>query len=181
MSSPKDKDGHEQDFFDGIDATLPGLATGLGEEEKKVPWLRGELESIASDLKHAADKSESDPASAAGPLSQVIERLDGVDARLTKSEVAEVAKNNLLAILREKLEQAEIAISLALDVNLKASVASPTNPGNTPELKDALTVVSPAQRLQVVASLHNGSKYWLAVGGVGPEPFPGLGEEKGCQ
>ena len=26
VESPKDKDGHEQDFFDGIDTTLPGLA-----------------------------------------------------------------------------------------------------------------------------------------------------------
>ena len=42
MSSPKDrdKDGHEQDFFDGIDTTLVGLASKLGDEEKKAPWLR---------------------------------------------------------------------------------------------------------------------------------------------
>src|SRR5437016_7626648 len=39
IESPKDKDGHEQDFFDGIDTTLPGFASGLGEEEKKAPWL----------------------------------------------------------------------------------------------------------------------------------------------
>src|SRR6266478_3545853 len=43
VDSPKDKDGHEQDFFDGIDTTLPGLAARLGEDEKKAPWLRREL------------------------------------------------------------------------------------------------------------------------------------------
>jgi LmbE family N-acetylglucosaminyl deacetylase len=32
VSSPKDKDGHEKDFFDGIDVTLPGLASHLGGE-----------------------------------------------------------------------------------------------------------------------------------------------------
>ena len=51
VDSPKDKDGHEQSFFDGIDTTLPGLASRLGDEEKKVPWLRAELESIAADIK----------------------------------------------------------------------------------------------------------------------------------
>ena len=40
VESPKDKDGHELDFFDGVDTTLPGLASRLGNEEKKVPWLR---------------------------------------------------------------------------------------------------------------------------------------------
>ena len=32
-----DKDGHEKDFFDGMDTTLPGLAARLVIEESKVP------------------------------------------------------------------------------------------------------------------------------------------------
>src|SRR5271168_1368904 len=70
----KDKDGHEQSFFDGIDETLPGLALRLGDEEKKVPWLQADLASVAAAIKHAVDKGESnDPASAAEPLLQVVE------------------------------------------------------------------------------------------------------------
>ena len=42
-----DKDGHEKDFFDGIDTTLPALAARLGAEESKVPRLREELTEIA--------------------------------------------------------------------------------------------------------------------------------------
>src|SRR5208282_2537951 len=61
VESPKDKDGHEQTFFDGIDTTLPGLPSRLGNEEKKVPWLRRELESISAEIKHAADKADDDP------------------------------------------------------------------------------------------------------------------------
>ena len=34
VESPKDKDGHEQDFFDGIDTSLPALATGSGAKRK---------------------------------------------------------------------------------------------------------------------------------------------------
>jgi len=164
VESPKDKDGHEQSFFDGIDTTLSALAARLGGEEKKVPWLRGELESIAAEVKHAADKDESDPNSAADPLSQALQDLDSVTARLSESGVADAAKENLLLILREKREEAQTAVNLALDVSLRASVASLTDPGKTvPAIKDALTVVSPTQNFQVIAKLHNGSKYWLIV------------------
>jgi LmbE family N-acetylglucosaminyl deacetylase len=164
VDSPKDKEGHEQSFFDGIDATLPGLASRLGGEEKKLPWLRSELESIAAEVKHATDKSESDPDSAAAPLSKAIQSLDSVTVRLRSSGVAGGAKKDLLAILLEKRQQAQTALNLALDVTLKATVASLTDPGKTvPGLKDALTVISPAQKFQVIAKLRNGSKYWLIV------------------
>ncbi len=164
VESPKDKDGHEQSFFDGIDETLPGLASRLGEEEKKVPGLRGELESIAAEVKHATDKVESDPSSAADPLSKAVQVLDSVTARLSESGAANAAKEDLLAILREKRDQAQTALGLALGVSLKASVASLADPGKAvPAFKDALTVVSPTQKFQVIAKLHNGSKYWLTV------------------
>ena len=166
MESPKDKDGHEQSFFDGIDTALPGLATRLGDEEKKVPWLRRELESIAAEIKHAADKGDSDPDSAADPLAKAVQSLEDVTARVKNNRVADAAKGDLLAILLEKQQQAQTALNLALDVSLKATVASLTDPGKTvPEFKDALTVVSPTQKFQVIAKLHNGSKYWLIVNG----------------
>ncbi len=164
VESPKDRDGHEQSFFDGIDTTLPGLASRLGEDEKKVPWLREKLESIAAEIKRANDKGDSDPGSAADPLSQAVLGLDSVTARLSESGLTQAAKENLLATLREKQEQAQIALSLALGVSLRASVTSFSGPGKaTPALRDALTVVSPTQQFQVVARLHNGSRDWLIV------------------
>jgi LmbE family N-acetylglucosaminyl deacetylase len=166
VESPRDKDGHEQDLFDGIDTTLPGLAGRLGDEEKKVPWLRRELEAIATELKHAADKSEPDPSGAAVPLSRAIQGLELVDARLAKSDVGDSAKDNLLELIREKVQQSQAGVGLALNLVLNAAVASPAAPGKTlPKLKDALTVVSPTQKFQIIAKLHNGSKYWLDVYG----------------
>ncbi len=76
VDSQKDKDGHEQSFFDGIDTTLSGLASRLGGEEKKVPWLRGELQSINSEIQRAAERMDSDPVDAAEPMTKVVERLD---------------------------------------------------------------------------------------------------------
>ena len=164
VESPKDKDGHEQSFFDGIDTTLPGLAARLGDEEKKVPWLRGELAAITSEIKHASEKSESDPTRAAEPLSKAVQRLDSAIDRLKTSGITDAAKKNVLPILEAKQQEAERAANIAFNVHLEATVASGPDPGKTaPPFKDALTVVSPGQTFQVIARLHNGSDHWLLV------------------
>ncbi len=73
-----DKDGHEQDFFDGIDTSLPGLASRLGAEESKVPWLRPELVEIANHIQDASQRSEKEPSDAAGPLLVALQNLDSL-------------------------------------------------------------------------------------------------------
>jgi len=164
VESPKDKDGHEQDFFDGIDTSLPGLAARLGDEEKKVPWLRGELQSVASEIRRASEKSESDPASAAEPLSKAAISLQEAIDRLRRSGVAEAAQENLLPVLLGRRQLAQRAANTALSLRLEAFVDS--GRGKTaPAFKDALTVVSPGQTFQVAARLHNGSDHWLLVDG----------------
>jgi LmbE family N-acetylglucosaminyl deacetylase len=162
--SPKDKDGHEQGFFDGIDDTLPGQASILGDQENKVPWLRGELKSIASDLSRAAGKSDSDPDAAIDPLSKALLALDMATAHLSESNLPGAIKEHLTAVLGEKLEQAQTAMNLALGVSFRASVPALSGVAqSSPNFKDALTVVSPDQRFQVLAKLHNGSRYALIV------------------
>ena len=165
VASPKDKDGHEQDFFDGIDTTLPGLAARLGDEEKKVPWLRGELDSIDSDVKHAIAKSESDPTDAADPLANAVEKLSSVIDRLTTSAVTDHAKDNVLALLLAKRKEAARAANLAFNIHLEANVGAGADPKIAPPFKDALTVLSPGQAFQVMARLHNGSDHSLLVKG----------------
>ncbi len=71
------KDGHEKSFFDGIDTTWGGLASGLGAEEKKVPRLRQELTEIAKQVEQAASSAKgSDASAAAAPLMKVVRRID---------------------------------------------------------------------------------------------------------
>jgi LmbE family N-acetylglucosaminyl deacetylase len=159
-----DKDGHEKDFFDGIDTSLPGLASRLGAEEAKVPWLRGELVKIGDDLKQATEKAEKDPTSAAGPLYAALDRLRSVRARMDESEVDRQAKEEVLGILDQKQRQAQTALNLAMNVSLEATVSPPMGPqAGLPGEQDALTVVSPGQRLTVIAKLHNGSRNSLTI------------------
>ncbi len=166
VDSPKDKDGHEQDFFDGIDTTLPGVGARLGDEEKKAPWLRGELESIASDIKHAAEKAASDPTGAAEPLSKAAERLAAAVDRVKASDLTDAAKESVLPVLQAKQQQAQRTANFTLSLRLEATVTSGPDPGKTVlPFNEALTVVSPGQTFQVMARLHNGSDHWLLVDG----------------
>src|SRR5208337_4887236 len=74
-----DADGHEKDFFEGIDTTLPGLAARLGAEESKVPQLRQELAGIAKKIAEASEAAKGkDASAAAAPLMQIVGELENV-------------------------------------------------------------------------------------------------------
>jgi len=60
VPSAERKDGHEKDFFDGVDTTLPGLASRLGPEESKVPQLRQHLAEIEKQVAEAAQAAKND-------------------------------------------------------------------------------------------------------------------------
>ena len=163
-----DKDGHEKDFFDGIDSSLPGLATRLGTEESKVPQLRQELTRIASEVSAAsADASRNDSSAAAAPLMRVIAGFEQLGEEVGKSGLSAGAKADLRARLEEKTEQAQAALNDALDINLAATVVSRAEPSNVlPKEADAVTTVSPGQDFMVAVDFRNGSKNRLLLDGL---------------
>ena len=120
-----DKDGHEQDFFDGIDTSLPGLASRLGAEEAKAAWLRPELTEIANRVQDAAQRSEKETSGAAAPLLVALQNLDSLTTQVQSSQISSPQKEDLLEILREKQQQAQTALNLAMQVSVEATVAPP--------------------------------------------------------
>jgi LmbE family N-acetylglucosaminyl deacetylase len=165
LPSTTDKDGHEQDFFDGIDTSLPGLASRLGAEESKLPWLRSELTEVASQVQIATQRSEKETSGAVGPLLVALQNLDSIISRVDSSEITTPRKRDLLDELREKQQQMQKALNLAMDMSLEATVAPPHG-ADLPKEEDALTAVSPGQKFLVRVKLHNGSKYKLVLDGV---------------
>jgi len=163
LPTTTDKDGHEQDFFDGIDTSLPGLASRLRAEESKVPWLRSELVDLANRVQEAAQHSEKDSSEAAGPLLAALQSLDSLTDRVQSSQISSPLKEDLLQVLHEKLEQAQTAINLAMNVTVEATVAPPQNTATLPNEEEALTTVSPGQKFLVRVKFHNGSKNKLVV------------------
>jgi LmbE family N-acetylglucosaminyl deacetylase len=158
---------HEKDFFDGIDTSLQGLAARLGGEETKVPGLRKQLSEVAAKIAEATRNAKDDPSLAAPPLMAVVAGLDTLSTEVSKSAVAGHAKQDLLTRLREKQQQAETALNLALNISLAANVVSSAGANaQIPKEADALTTVSPGQEFLVQVKLHNGSKAPLAIDGV---------------
>jgi len=163
-----DKDGHEKDFFDGIDTSLPGLAARLGAEESRVPQLRQELTKIASEVSAtSADANRDDSSAAAAPLMRVIADFEQLREEVDKSGLSTAAKADLSARLEEKTEQAQAALNDALNVNLAAIVVSRAEPSKTlPKEADAKTTVSPGQDFMVAVDFRNGSKDRLLLDGL---------------
>jgi LmbE family N-acetylglucosaminyl deacetylase len=175
LPSTIDKDGHEKDFFDGIDISLPGLASNLGEDEKKVSELRPALVQIVEQVKVASTRGEKDISEAAQPLFEVVQKLDALIPLVEKSTLSASRKVELVAQLRDKQEQAEAALNLAMNLSLQATVASPKGAEVGLEREqDALTVVSPGQDFSIAVKFRNGSTHPLKIENVsldGPQDW----------
>ena len=162
-----DKDGHEKDFFDGIDTTLPGLAASLGTEESKLPRLRGELTGIADSVAQARESAKGNGSDGtAVSLMGIVTGLRRAHREVADASLANPAKADLLMRLEKEVGEAETASNLALNASLTAVVESGgRNDGASglPKEADALTTVSPGQEFLVAVKFHNGSKDPLVV------------------
>ena len=125
VESPKDKDGHEQDFFDGIDTTLPGLALRLGDEEKKVPWLRGALKDIEQKTSDAGKNSDVGSSTVITALLNGRQATDGVIKKIGESSLPDSSKRWLISELETKHDELQHAANLALGIELKAWLEVP--------------------------------------------------------
>jgi hypothetical protein len=131
VESPKDKDGHEQDFLDGIDATLPGLASRLGDEENKVPWLRASLAEIQQRLSEAEKIANVRSAGGITALLNGGKEADDLRKKVQQSSLSESAKQWLATELETKRDQFQHAANIALGVELTATLDAP--PASSPE------------------------------------------------
>jgi len=157
------KDGHEKDFFDGLDTTLPGLAARLGAEQGKIPQLRQQLVEIEKQVSEATQAAKNDASGAVAPLIKVVAGLDRVSAEVS-SAASSAAKLDFLTRIEEKQQHAQTALNLALGVSLTADVSSDGNRDVHPlKEADALTTVSPGQEFLVAVTFHNGSKQPLMI------------------
>ena len=145
VSSPKDADGHEKDFFDGIDTTLPALADRLGEEGQRTPWLKPGLAEIQSQVQKAS--AAKDTLSAVAPLGSGARSLQQLIAKIEASSLSQDAKIQLLLSLNEKALQFSRAIALAEGVQF--SLLADVEAGATPE--DAFMAV-PGQSFDATAT-----------------------------
>jgi len=120
-----DGKGHEKDFFDGIDTTLPGLASRLGEEQAKARFVARELTEIQNQINRANAAAEHDPGSAAGALLLALKEQQKLVEEIQASTLSEAAKEDLLVVLNTKREQLEKAAALAAGAELDVAADVP--------------------------------------------------------
>jgi LmbE family N-acetylglucosaminyl deacetylase len=150
VDSSKDKEGHEQSFFDGIDTTVPGLASQLGADEKNAPWLRPALVEIQTKLDEAA-AADKNPSSAEAPLGEAYGLIIQASNRLTGSAISAIEKKDLQGrLLRGLSHEIEQAHALAEGVTVHVVVDAPV--GSSPE--DAFMAV-PGQTFEVTARVSS--------------------------
>ncbi|HET6935212.1 MAG TPA: PIG-L family deacetylase [Candidatus Angelobacter sp.] len=152
-------DGHEKDFFDGIDTSIVGLAARLGPEESKVPFLRPALQSLQKHVDHATKAfSISDPSACAPALisggSEVAKLIEEVE----ESQLSANPKRDLLVSLQDKQEQFRQAALEALGVALELTVdppGPPPGPSYFPRMEQTLSMAVPGQSFTVTGRLYN--------------------------
>lgn len=155
---------HEGDFFDGMDVTLPGLASRLADEESNVPYLRPALEDMQRAIAKAAKEADSDPSKAVAPLLEAAETLHTILPMLATSGLSPLARADQLDRLTEKQGQLNDAILLASGVTFDAEVSQSQNAGSPPPPEaQAPTIAAPGQAVNLVIHFHNGSHWKVRV------------------
>jgi LmbE family N-acetylglucosaminyl deacetylase len=142
--------GHEQDFFEGIDTSLPALATRLGAEISKAPFLQPALDEIQARIQAATRAAERDPASAAEPLLAGLEKTRETLGSVETSSLSDVSKTDLRAELNTKKSQFEKAANLALGIEFHVTVDAPAGADS----EDAFMAV-PGQSFEISAHLRS--------------------------
>jgi LmbE family N-acetylglucosaminyl deacetylase len=153
---------HETDFFDGIDTALPALATRLGPDQTKVPWLRPQLQAIAKTVDEATAAADKDQQAAGGALLRGLDLTRVLIKRVEASPLSAGEKADLLASLRTKAHQFEEAANLALGMDLQLGPGTPDGrpmaakfPTDRGQVLAA--VITAGKPFLLRATLHNGS------------------------
>lgn len=156
------KPAHENDFFDGIDTSLIALASRLGAEESKVPFLRPALSSLQAHVDEATKLfSIQDPSACAGPLVAGVDETASLLKQVDGSTLSAPAKAELKASLETKLEQFQQAAAEALGVyfDFYVDVSGPAAaPSYFARLEQTFTLAVPGQTFTATAHIYNRGK-----------------------
>ena len=147
----------ESDFFDGIDTSLPGLASRLGSDENKASFLRPNLEQLGKLIDEAVQKANPrDPSAAGIPLVEGLKITRDLIDKAQQSQLSDAEKLELLTNLRTKESQFERAANLALGVLLEASVDPPEgSQSGFFRLEQTFQTAAPGQTFTLTARLYD--------------------------
>ncbi len=151
----------ETNFFDGVDVSLPGIATLAPAAEQ--PALRAKLTEIEHSINQAiAAYSAEHPEYTAPYLASGLRSTNALIAELNAAPTTDAtARKNVLFELRVKQRQFSTALAQALGVSMRAFVMRDAGLTNAPApvrgFPDTFRAAIPGQKFSVQAHLANGS------------------------
>ncbi|HEU5401265.1 MAG TPA: PIG-L family deacetylase [Terriglobales bacterium] len=140
-----DAEGHERDFFEGIDTSISGLVKRLGPESHRSERLPGLFADLQSRIQTAAAAAEKDPQAAAKALSEADKILTSLEKEMSDAGLNKVALNDVDAHLPTHAA-IEHAINLAEGVSLEARLDAPATP--------SAELIVPGQQFTAKLQLH---------------------------
>ncbi len=154
---------HEKDFFDGIDTSLPSLASRLGTDQAKVPWLRPQLDEMVKLVDEASAAVERNPQSCGKPLLRGLNLTRVLIGKVEASSLSSTQKADLLVNLNTKEQQFEQAANLAYSLDLGIGPGTPDGRPMAEEFdsgngKILAAVITAGKSFLLLAKLHNGSQ-----------------------
>jgi LmbE family N-acetylglucosaminyl deacetylase len=166
LPSTIDVAGHEKSFFDGIDTSLPGLASRLGPESSKAPFLSVALTNIQKRVNEATADANRSPATAVGPLLDGLQLVRNLIGKIGTSDLSPSAKTDLLTELHTKEFQFASAADFAAGITLQVMADVPTGknadeafmavPGQSFDLVGHFSAQSPAELKEIDVDLPPG-------------------------
>ncbi len=153
---------HETNFFDGIDTSLPALASRLGSDGTRASWLRPQLEELANLVDEATAAADRDPQSAGQPLLRGLDLTRGMIDKLEASGLSAAEKADLVTNLRTKAQEFEQAANLAYSLDMDIGPGTPDGRPMAEEFdtgngKVLAAVITAGKSFLLLAKLHNGS------------------------
>ncbi|HMD50553.1 MAG TPA: PIG-L family deacetylase [Bryobacteraceae bacterium] len=153
---------HEESFFDGVDASVQGIASLAGSKEGDSPdWLKSGLANLAQIAEQANTQYQPDHPQAIAPvLSDGLRAARELMERVRTSAIADPGKSDVLFELAAKETQYERALTDSLGLSLFAVVApdrEPARQGPFPQSGPSFTIAIPGQTFAVRFELMNPS------------------------
>ena len=160
---------HEASFFDGIDISLPGIATLAGNQEHA--FLTSGLDKLNGLVEQAIRTySAKDPSAIAPALAQGLALTEKLIQQVQSSNLSDDAKYNIVHELTTKKNQFDNALALSLGLSLTAYVTQehePTGPfARFMRIQPTFQMAIPGQHFPVAVHVADASSVAVHIDSV---------------
>jgi LmbE family N-acetylglucosaminyl deacetylase len=163
----------EQTFYDGIDVSLPGIATLSSSDTKDLTAGLKKIDELIAQA--SSELKPAHPAAVAPKLAEALSQTRALIGNMEKGTLPEPGRADVIFELRVKEKQLQDALVLALGVYFDASVAPDKEPDNRfgGAQSTTFTMAVPGQKFSVQTLVSNGGTEAFHISAIDVAPTDG--------